>query len=146
MSGRGVILYSQSDHFDKAVEAMRAMHPDATLTVLIPAGREDLTPDGAEAIELPDSGGALARGRAIIRQLRALDADVLCVLYPSPNLRVLAALSGAQTRYWCGEDGKLRPLDERLPGVLANLAWQRFRGEVRYAWRWLVVRLTRASG
>ena len=141
MTKRVVILYSQSDHFSRAVEAMQSALPDATLTALLPTGRDDLKnalPERVEVVETP------AQALAVIRQLRALDADALCVLYPSPRLRVLAALSGARVRACCGEDGKLRPLDGGLFSVLASLASQRLRGEVRYAWLWLFVRITRA--
>jgi len=148
MSKRVLLLYSQSDHFPRAVEAMRAAHPDTTLTVLLPAGRDDLEtglPAGVESVALPAAGGMLGQVRGIVRAMRSMSADALCVLYPSPNLRILAAMSGARERCWCGEDGKLRPLDETIARVLAALAWQRLRGELRYAWLWVLVRCTRGA-
>jgi len=147
MSGRVVLLYSQSDHFLIAVEAMRAAHPDASLAVLLPSNRGDLKellPEGVEAVELPAAGSVFSQGRSVVQQLRAMNAGALCVLYKSPNLRLLAAMSGARSRCWCGEDGKLRALDESLAAVLAALTWQRLRGEAQYAWRWATIRLTRA--
>lgn len=145
MTTRAVVLYSQSDHFRKALEAVRVAYADADLAALIPGGRDDLRADGIACIPIPTAGNALRHAVAIVRTLRAHRPDTLCVLYPSPNLRILAAMSGARSRVWCGEDGKLRPLDESLPGVVLDLVRTRITGELRYAWLWLFVRLTRAS-
>lgn len=148
MNGPIVVLHSPSEHFATANATAGAYLIGAHVIALVPPGRPDLEamlPAGttAEVLAMPARSGRIRQGLATLRALRRLRPAMLCVLYPSPALRVVAALSGARERYWCGEDGRLRPLNGHIVSVLAGLAWQRIRGEWRYAWRWCVVHGTR---
>ncbi len=148
---RYAVFYSAAGPLRKALAAVRAHAPAATLTVLAPPSLPLDSPelqeaDDVQALELKHYGprNPVAALRLIWR-LRRARYDGFAVLFASPQLRVLAALSGARARYVCRGDGGLAPLPAGPFRAVAGELLRALRGRIRYCRVWLSVRLRRAQ-
>lgn len=151
MSGQEHICVFQSKgrSFAEALRRVREQRPGARICAMAPAGYPVGPEELANADEVIEtereqySPRDFAALRQLVRQLRRTRFDAFIVLFDSPKLRALAALTRARSCYHLTLDGRLRPIAPSLPGVAWDVAYRNTRGRLTYAWIWLVVRCTR---
>ncbi len=142
------LLYSFAPHFKQAAAALREQYPEAHITALVPPDFPEAAVCGVvdrQETCAPAPGGKRGLGEALrlARVIRTARFDVFVVLFDSPRLQALAAISGATRRFWYGLDAALHPLQIRIATACAKLLCQRIRGTLTY-WRiWLHIRCTR---
>jgi len=144
------LFYSYGPHFIKTARALRAEHPQARITAFLPrAFPVDMLSDlEIEALPvLPDPGEhrSLAALYAIVRAIRAQRVDIFVVLFDSPRLRLLSALSGAGERQCRLVDGRRIPVRFTFAGGLMHTLLSRIVGHARYVRIWIEVQVTRVG-
>lgn len=141
------LFYSLGPHFLRTLGRLKADYPGAAVTVMIPPGyplsdkERDLVDTFVET-ELthysPKNAGPCLR---LLRQIRGERYDLFVVMFESPQLRTLSALSGARQRACCLPGGHLVPLNSSLLRVLADECMRRIWGRIAYAGIWLAIRV-----
>lgn len=142
---RAAVFYSLGPHFVTALKAARH-HGDEVIAV-VPAAFEmpeeaariadDILYTDRDAYSVWRPGALFA----LVRRIRRERFDTFVVMFDSPKLRLLAAMSGASTRWYCAPHGYMRRLKGGPVRVAARETWRRLKGCVLYAWLWVVVRL-----
>jgi len=139
--------YSTGPHFRRMLERLRQDSPDAVIAAWIPPGlplsdAERSLTDEVVVTELahysPRNVRACAR---LVKQIRAKRFDVFSVMFQSPQLSVLAALSGARECVYITPRGQRIVISRSVARVAATWLTENVRGRMRYAWIWLAVRL-----
>jgi len=127
-------FYSRGPHFARMLRKLRERWPNATIVALVPPTfRVEMLPKEADEAEITTTGKRGARAvTAVCRQIQAGNYDVLVVMFDSPRLRLLAALSGVQKRYCCTVDGRLFHIRLAPFSLLFGTLWRRLRGEFTY--------------
>lgn len=129
-------LYSRGPHYLRLLRYLRAQYPAAHITALVPAS---FPGDAARAYaqeivrceDGPRSGlGAL---HSLSGQIRRGRYDLFVVMFDSPKLRVLAALSGARQRACYAINGRFFPVRLALFSQLAGTLVRRIKGRILYA-------------
>jgi len=128
-----LVFYSPGPHFSKAVASARERFPGARCIAIVPPGFAA----SHAADEVRVRPGLLP----LTPFLRGFGAAAMVVMFASPKLRVLAALSGAQDIVHVGPDGRARPLPRSLWRNLAIILHEKLRGHLTYGWIWLYIRL-----
>lgn len=144
------LLYSYGPHFMKTLRALRDSHPDAQITVFVPANFPEALLDGmALHIRpiLPDSGQrpGIRQGLRLIRAIRGEALDSFVVLFASPRLQLVASLSKAVQSYCYHVDGRVEILRLRLLRALLRPIKNRIIGNLRYFRIWVYVHCTRVN-
>lgn len=144
------ILYSYGPHFLRTVREVRQQEPDARITVYIPEGfpLEMLQDLNVETLSLTQGAGTkptLASAFMLLRALRRVRLDQFVVLFDSPRLQMLAALSQAAER-WCYQlDGSKTPVRPTFMGSFLQTVRRGMVGRIRYVKIWLHVYGTRVD-
>ncbi len=131
--------YSRGPHFRRVLQELRTAYPDARLIALLPPGYPSaVIRDLVDAYEFTQHKqyrgrqiGALYRLRRQIRQHRP---DLFVVMFDSPRLRLLGALTGIRERYCISSRGHWRllrvsPHHQAFSSLLSRIA-----GTLRYHW------------
>lgn len=144
------IFYSYGPHFIRTVRSLRADSPEARITAFVPAEFPAGLLGGLDVVLAPILGNPAERRSpgvllSIVRAIRRQRLDVFVVLFDSPRLRLLAALSGARERQCCLVDGRTLPVRVTIAGNVFRTLGGRLRGQFRYARIWLSVHLTRVG-
>jgi len=144
-------FYSKGRTYLDVLQCVRQRYPEAHVSAVIPArypiSREE-TALVDEVVETERTRYSLREIRPLIRlvrQIRAAHFDAFVVMFDSPRLRILSALSGARQRLFCRMDGEFAPLHSSVPGVMADVLVRSIRGRAAYAYIWLIVRLLHVS-
>ena len=138
------LFYSLGPHFGRALRQVRAAHPHARITALVPPGFPKAMLEHADdCLTVPPPPHGLRNAAALARVLREQRFDRLVVLFDSPRLRVLARLSGARERWCCGPDGRHAALEGGVLGALLRGLGRKVRGHLTWARIWLEIRLSR---
>jgi len=143
-----VAFYSRGPHYMRLLRHLRAVHPGARITAMIPpsfpgetiAGLADevwTTPAPPHGLRNP---GALA---GLIRQIRAVHCARFVVMFDSPRLRMVALLSGARERWCFGPDGRYAVIETAPLRRMADGLRGRLRGWATWLRIWIVVHTTR---
>lgn len=141
------LYYSVGPHFARARARLREMDPGARITVLIPAGypvSDEIRMLAGDIVETelahysPRDLGACIR---LVRQIRTARYARFAVMFDSPQLRILAALSGAPERVCIVASGRCVPLRSSLTRTVVNLALRNLWGRIAYAGIWLAIHL-----
>lgn len=141
------VYHSLGPHFLETVEKMRVEHPDSQITVLIPPGytvTEETQGKIDEIIvreRMHYSPLDLRVCLRLIRQIRAQRFDVFTVMFDSPQLRSLAALSKASTKLAIVPGCRIVPLRRPLALVIAREVLGRMWGHKVYAMLWVLIRV-----
>ena len=149
---RMAVFYSAGAHFTRALETLRAQEPGAHITAIVPRGHPaaDAARGLVDRVEITECPAYSPRDWAacfrLVRGIRAARYDGFAVLYDSPQLRMLAALSGARARAWLTASGERFPLAGGVTAVSFSLAFCRLRGLLAYAGMWLAVRCLPVRG
>ena len=143
------VFYSKGRTFADVVSHVKAREPNAQVFALVPAGYPvaeiELTPPHEVVqTELAQySWRDLRPFLRLVRQLRRTRYDAFVILFDSPRLRVLSALSGATRRLYCAMDGDLVPVKASVAGTLAAELARMLWGRLAYAGLWVIVRVLR---
>jgi len=108
-------FYSRGPHFVRLLKKLRIDYPGAQITAMIPAAfpPEAIAGLADHVVTVPESartGRNLKVLRRLAAALRKGRFDVLFIMFDSPRLRGLAALSGARTRLCFHVDGRITPV------------------------------------
>lgn len=131
---------------------LRAKHPEARITALVPSGypREHIA-DLADDVVSTMRGDRMASAFwSVVKQIRAGNYDLFVTMFDSPRLRVLSLWSGASQRYCFTPDGRYLPMGgatlhgaqrgqenaggRSLFGILLATLWANVRGRLLYAY------------
>ena len=144
-------FYSKGRTYLDVLQCVRQGYPEARVSAIIPArypiSREE-TVLVDEVVETERTRYSLREIRPLIRlvrQIRAGHFDAFVVMFDSPRLRILSALSGARQHLYCRMDGEFVPLRSSIPGTLLDVLVRAIRGRATYAYIWLIVRLLHVS-
>ncbi len=132
-----LFFYSDGPHFMKALQAVRRAYPEAHLVAVTPEGLS-AQPDVAQ---LADAVAVRPGMRRLVPWLRGYRAEAMAVMFASPKLRVLAALSGARAVWHARPDGKLKALPRTLWANTAVVVREKAYGHVLYGTLWWYIRL-----
>jgi len=127
-------LYSKGPHFLRMLSALRKQHPDSEILAFVPPGYPPETLEGfaTEVRVLPATTRSPGALLAITRDLREARLDALFIMFHSPRLRVLAALSGARSRECFTADGRHFPVSMNYAGDLVQWILRNLRGRLTY--------------
>ncbi|MBN2311477.1 MAG: hypothetical protein JXR94_21045 [Candidatus Hydrogenedentes bacterium] len=141
------LFYSRGRNGLQALESLRGLEPDARICFIVPAGyplseAECAIADTVVKAERDTYSPADVRAcTRLLRTIRAARFDRFVVLFPSVQLRMLGALSGARACVCLSPRGNLRALERSAVWVLAKAACAAIGGRLAYAALWLAVRL-----
>lgn len=138
------LLYSYGPHFKKVALSLRARYPSSHITALLPPGYPEAAirdiVDGLRfCAPTPGARRSPAQAWRLLKVLRLERYDMLVVIYDSPKLQAVAALSGAHQCYCFGLDNRSYPLRLNLCGAIFSGIVRAVRGRIRYAYIWLQV-------
>lgn len=142
---RFAVFHSPGHDLRPVLDALRHVEPHAEITLWAPKGhrlpeaaRE--MADAARETELPHYSPREVRacGR-LVRGLRAQRYDAFAVLFDSPQLRLLAALSGAPQCWLATGDGLLTALPANPLYVLGEETLRGIAGRLSYLRVWISV-------
>jgi len=124
-------FYSRGPHFARVLRELRKRYPEAKLTAIAPPDfpKEALVGQADRLVYTHQPAYRLQELSALfslVTQIRKGKYDLFAVMFDSPRLRVLAALSGARQRVCYTTDGRyipmrLSPLRQILGGVYRNI-------------------------
>jgi len=132
-------LYRHGPHYIQMLRYLREHWPEARITAMTPPGypQEALEDLADEVLEM---GRSTYRLRdllalpALLRQIKAGRYDLFVVMFDSPKLRMLAALTRIPRRACYTIDGRYFPLELRLIRFVADYLYRNIRGRITYAY------------
>jgi len=137
-------FYSRGPHYQRLLKKLRVEHPDAVIHAVVPPTfpAEVLHEVVDEVIQTEQAQWSLrelgALGR-LLSVLRGARYDLFVVMFDSPKLRILAALSGARKRQLFTIDGRMVPLRLALVRQSLGALGRNVRGRLLYAYLHYVV-------
>ena len=139
------VFASKGRAVSHALRQARDLDPGARIcAVLPPSTRADEAEPLADEVLALEARAALTNPGAclrLIRQLRAKRFDRFLILFPSPRLQTLAALSGAKECLWLNPRGKPIAVPRSLAMVLLRTLAATIFGRLLYAALWATIRL-----
>ncbi|MBI2425944.1 MAG: hypothetical protein HYV27_24180 [Candidatus Hydrogenedentes bacterium] len=136
------VFYSHGPHFLRVLKQVRQKQPGATLIAFVPHTFPAQYLEGIVSEVHRTAGTRPAAALKTLRQLRAARLDEFIVMFDSPRLQLLAALSGAPTRACHTVDGRQRPINFQVIRPLLRWATRRIRGQFTY---WRIRRIVRSQ-
>lgn len=137
-------FYSRGPHFLRLLKFLRLQHPGAHITAVVPPAfpAEAALGIANQVIKMQHAQWSLRQHkslRKLVRVLREGKHDLFVVMFDSPKLRVLAALSGARARYCYTIDGRFVRLPRAVGGQLLGTLARNIKGRLLYAYLHYVV-------
>lgn len=129
--------YSRGPHFARLLKELRKRYPEARLTAITPPGfpqealigQADRMIHTSQAVYGLHEPGALF---SLVGQLRKGKYDLFVVMFDSPKLRMLAALSGAKRRACYTTSGDYTPLGLSPFRQVFTMIYRGLQGRIRY--------------
>lgn len=137
-------FYSHGPHFRRLLRYLRHKHPEAHVTALIPPDYpERHIEQEADAVERTshtrEGMGTPRAFLGLMGQIRRGNYDRFVVMFNSPRLRVLAAMTGVPERRYYDVNGRYQKIRIGLVTTLASALWRNLRGRVTHAYiRWVI--------
>ncbi len=135
-------LYSKGPHFLRMLAYLRKEHPSARLIALVPEGYpvEVLQAACDEVLVIATGSRSLGGLRKLLGPLREARFDLLVVMFHSPRLRIVAALSAAREARCYTADNRIFPVSLRFASDTVQWLLRNARGRITY-WRiWWIIR------
>ena len=137
-------FYSRGPHFLRTLKFLRAQHPQARITAVVPPTfpAEAALGIANQVIKTHQANWSLRHQRDLRKLVRALREgryDAFVVMFDSPKLQVLAALSGARHRYCYTIDGRYVPIRLALARQVFGTLARNIKGRLLYAYLHYVV-------
>ena len=128
-------FYSYGPHYIRLLKYLRAQYPEARLTALVPPSypHEPLAPLVDDIAVTDQERYGLRTVFSLLRPIRREKYGMFVVLFDSPKLRMVGALSGARSRYCFTVDGRFTPLRLALLRTLLGRLYHHIRGRLLYA-------------
>ena len=139
-------FHSQGQSFFRILEVLRQQYSDADITAMVPAGypvseEERSLVNNVFEMELPEySPRDVGPCIRLVRDIRKRRFDKFIVMFPSPQLQIMAALSGARDADYLMVDGRSFELFTSIFKVLFKLTSAVIKGHLRYLAIWANVR------
>lgn len=139
-------FYSLGPHYLRMLAHLRAQYPGARIIAIVPEGYllEVLENRCDEVATTPPGRGA-ASLLPLARFLRAGRFDVFVVMFHSPRLRMLAALSGARECMCYTAGNRYFPVSLNFAGDAARWLARQIAGRITYARIWWNVRMQKVQ-
>ena len=134
-------LYSHGPHYRRLLRFLHQRYADAHITALVPPDYPaEHVADDADAVLQADTPRRDLRGLGhLLRQIRRGKFDVFVVMFDSPRLRILSALTGVPRRYCYSVDGRYERVRLSLLRAAADAVYRNVRGRLTYAYvHWVV--------
>jgi hypothetical protein len=141
------VFYSKGRTYLDVLRSLREEDPGAHVCAIVPAEY----PVSRDESSLADEVIRIERSRyswrdirplrRLMRQIRAARLDAFVILFDSPRLRILAALSGAKRCAYCTMDRRLVEVRPSVAATLANVVIRTIWGRLVYTGIWLAVHL-----
>ena len=141
------VNYSEGLNYVERLRSVQERYPEGRLCALVPAGYPISATEKALVDEVMEAEQAHYSPRefracwAHVRRIRAARFDCFIVVFRSPQLRLLAALSGAPRCECWGADNEILPLSRSVPVALLARLLHAVRGRLVYARVWMSVHL-----
>ncbi|NIA13208.1 MAG: hypothetical protein GWP08_03945 [Nitrospiraceae bacterium] len=145
------VFHSKGRNFAEVLRRLREQEPEARICAIVPygypVGREEL----AHADEVVETEKAQYSIRdvaglcGLVTQLRGARFDRFVILFDSPRLRILSALSRARQCAHIALDGRLVSIRPSIAGTIADIVLRHIRGRMLYAWIWIIVHTRRVG-
>lgn len=136
------VLYSKGPHLTRLLHSLRKTYPDANISVLLPEGYPKKNLETlADMVLYVRSVNSLCGRFKILTTVRAMQADMLVVMFPSAKLRIFSRLSGCPQQYCYSVNGQFIEVRVNLITEFANLVASRIQGI--YAWCKIKVYISR---
>lgn len=133
-------FYSQGPQYVRMLRCLRESYPHATLVAAIPADFPFEAIDGLvdETLRLPEAKEkhSLRRSWAALRSIRQAACSHMVVMFDSPRLNLLSALSGARYRHCFSVDGRFYRLDRKPVPLVVDAALRRLQGQWNFLCAW----------
>jgi hypothetical protein len=137
-------FYSHGPHFRRLLRYLRHKHPEAQVTALIPPDYPERHIE--QEVDVVERTSHTREGMStpkaffgLLRQIRRGDYDRLVIMFDSPRLRILAALTGIPERRCYDVNGRYQPVRLGLVRAVASAIGRNLRGRVTHAYiRWVV--------
>lgn len=148
---RAGVFYSPGHDLPGVLRRVREAWPDARIVAVLPDGYAppSSVPELADEVVITERAHYGARDvqplLRLIGRIRNARYHIFIVMFDSPKLRMLAALSGAEQRAWVPPRGRPVALPGSAAGVAARSLWRRVKGAAAYAGLWLAVRVPAAK-
>ena len=143
--------YSVGTHYRLMLERLRQDHPDAVVAAWIPPGLTLTDTERSIADEIvvterahfsPANVGACV---CLVRRIRSMRFDVFAVMFDSPQLQTLGALSGAKECIYIAPRGHRVPAPTSVIRVAAVWMGRNLWGRLVYVAIWLAVRVLKSG-
>lgn len=141
------VFFNKGRNLTDVLRAVRKEHPAAHICAIVPKSYSATEQELALVQEtayverarygLGDMGGFVR----LIGQIRKQRYDVFVIMFDTPKVRLLGAVSGARAVWYCRLDGRLVPISKSILGILGSVIARRTVGGVVYGGAWLAVRL-----
>jgi hypothetical protein len=133
-------FYSSGPHYVRMLRCLRENCPEATLVAAIPASFPFDAIDGLvdETVRLGDRNETrgLRGSYAALRNIRQAQCTQIVVMFDSPRLNLLSALSGTRDRHCFTVDGRFYRLNKNPLSLLLTALWQRSQGQWNFIRAW----------
>lgn len=142
------LLYSYGPHFVKTARALRERYPEADIVAFVPESfpvslLEDVSISCRSLLADNAHRRAVKKIVALVRAIRRERLDIFVVLFNSPRLQLLSAISGSKERRCRLVDGREFEVHLTLLSSLVHTLVSSVVGRWRYARIWLNVHCTR---
>ena len=144
-------FYSVGPHYRRMLERLRADYPDADIAAWVPPGvplsdeERRLTNEVIVTEQTHYSPSNVRDCARLAQHIRAQRYDVFAVMFDSPQLQMLAVLSGAPERIYVTPRGRRVPLPSSGVWVMAEWLGRNVWGRLVYAAVWFAVRSTKVK-
>ncbi len=144
------LFYSYGPHFLRTARALRKDYGKAHITAFVPRGfpAELLSSMDIQCVPIlpkPSEKRSIRDVATIVKTIRSARPEIFVVLFDSPKLRALAALSTAKTKYCYHVDNRISTVRWGLSGNLLQTFGRGIRGRIRFARIWCHVYFTRIN-
>ena len=139
-------FYSKGPHYLRMLAHLRAHYPAATIVAMVPQGYpvEVLQGRCDKIITTAPNRGA-GTLLPLVQAIRAQRFDVLAVMFHSPKLRMLAALSSAKETMCYTAGNRFFPVRYNFAPGAAAWVLRQISGRITYARIWWIVRTTKVQ-